>query len=73
MAIGGLWLFLAVLWVGLLCAIVVFPDHTHLLFEQQVLFRTAFPFVTSYLRVNGPGWDKRSKSMTSLKYFFYFS
>ena len=26
------WLFLAVLWVGLQCVIVVFPDHTHLLF-----------------------------------------
>ena len=33
-----LWLFLAVLWLGLQCVIVVFPDHTHLLFEtiQQV-------------------------------------
>ena len=27
-----LWLFLAVPWVGLQCVIVVFPDHTHLLF-----------------------------------------
>ena len=27
-----LWLFLTVLWVGLQCVIVVFPDHTHLLF-----------------------------------------
>ena len=27
-----LWLFLTVLWVNLQCAIVVFPDHTHLLF-----------------------------------------
>ena len=26
------WLFLAVSWVGLQCVIVVFPDHTHLLF-----------------------------------------
>ena len=26
------WLFLAVPWVGLQCVIVVFPDHTHLLF-----------------------------------------
>ena len=24
-----LWLFLTVLWVGLQCVIVVFPDHTH--------------------------------------------
>ena len=26
------WLFLTVPWVGLQCVIVVFPDHTHLLF-----------------------------------------
>ena len=26
------WLFLATPWVGLKCVIVVFPDHTHLLF-----------------------------------------
>ena len=29
------WLFLAVLWVCLLFVIVVFPDHTHLLFLMQ--------------------------------------
>ena len=29
--INGLWLFLAVPWVGLQYVIVVFPDHTHLL------------------------------------------
>ena len=29
--IGVLWLFLTVPWVGLLCVILVFPDHTHLL------------------------------------------
>ena len=28
-----LWLFLTVPWVGLQCVIVVFPDHTHLLFN----------------------------------------
>ena len=28
--INVLWLFLKVLWVGLQCVIVVFPDHTHL-------------------------------------------
>ena len=32
-AIYVLWLFLAVPWVGLRCVIVVFPDHTHLLFN----------------------------------------
>ena len=30
-----LWLFLTVPWVGLQCVIVVFPDHTHLLFFMQ--------------------------------------
>ena len=30
--INVLWLFLIVPWVGLQCAIVVFPDHTHLPF-----------------------------------------
>ena len=29
-----LWLFIAVPWVGLQCVIVVFPDHTHLLFGK---------------------------------------
>ena len=33
-AIGVLWLFLAVPWVGLQYVIVIFPDHTHLLFAQ---------------------------------------
>ena len=33
-AISVLWLFLTVLQVGLQCAIVVFPDHTHLPFAN---------------------------------------
>ena len=28
-----LWLFLTVPWIDLQCVIVVFPDHTHLLFS----------------------------------------
>ena len=32
--INVLWLFLTVPWVGLQYVIVVFPDHTHLLFES---------------------------------------
>ena len=32
-----LWLFLLMPWVGLLCVIVVFPDHTHLLFSVYIL------------------------------------
>ena len=35
--INVLWLFLTVLWVGLQCVIVVFPDHTHLLFYYENL------------------------------------
>ena len=27
-----------VMWVGLQCVIVVFPDHTHLLFDPYKLF-----------------------------------
>ena len=34
--INVLWLFLAVLWVGLQCEIVVFSDHTHLLFRRII-------------------------------------
>ena len=30
-----LWLFFKVSWVGLQCKILVFPDHTHLLFEKR--------------------------------------
>ena len=30
--VNVLWLFLTLLWVGLLCVIVVFPDHTNILF-----------------------------------------
>ena len=34
--INVLWLFLTVLWVGLQYVIVVFPYHTHLLFETYI-------------------------------------
>ena len=33
--INVLWLFLMVPWIGLQCAIVIFPDHTHFLFIMQ--------------------------------------
>ena len=32
MTVSVLWFLLAVPWDGLLCMIVVFPDHTHMLF-----------------------------------------
>ena len=47
--IDVLWLFLTVPWVGLQCVIVVFPDHTHLLFDVTTLvlvlcgYRIKFP------------------------------
>ena len=34
--VNDMWLFRTVQWVGLQCVIVVFPDHTHLLFIQQM-------------------------------------
>ena len=36
--INVLWLFLTVSWVGLQCVIVIFPDHTHLLFDHSKEF-----------------------------------
>ena len=42
--INVLWLFFAVQWVGLWCVIVLFPDHTHLLFFYL------FPKLESHLR-----------------------
>ena len=36
--INVLWLFLTMPWVGLQCVIVVFPEHTHLLFDICVLY-----------------------------------
>ena len=32
-AVNVLWLFLTVPWVGLQCVVVVFPDHSHLLYD----------------------------------------
>ena len=34
-SINVFWFFLTVPWVGLLYVIVVFPDHTHLLFSME--------------------------------------
>ena len=50
-----LWLFLMVLWVGLQCVIVVFPDHTHLLFATHKMLGTkansADPDETLFVKV----------------------
>ena len=40
-----LWLFLTVPWVGLQYAIVVFPDHTHLLFDTINLRQSRVPLI----------------------------
>ena len=50
MTVSVLFLFLTVLWVGLQCVIVVFPDHTNflLLIAQQVLDRFYFLISVSF-------------------------
>ena len=47
------WLFLAVPWVCLQFVIVVFPDHTHILFSMGVLW-VAFSWPRGY-KINMPG------------------
>ena len=44
--VNVLWLFLALPWVGLNCVIVVFPDHTHLLFnlDQRIVAHKVIVF-----------------------------
>ena len=37
MTVSGVWRFLIVPLVGLQCVVVVFSDHTHLLFESSKL------------------------------------
>ena len=38
MPVSVFWLFLTVLWVGLLCVIMVFPDYAHLPFFRGISF-----------------------------------
>ena len=40
MTVSVLWLFLAVLWVGLQCVIVLFPCHNHLINRNKSVFVT---------------------------------
>ena len=37
--INVLWLFLMLPWVGMQCMIVVFPDHTYILFKLSPIFK----------------------------------
>ena len=46
--INVLWLFLMVPWVGLQYVIVVFPDHTHFLFENHFRSFLECPFYTGF-------------------------
>ena len=48
--INVLWLFLTVPWVGLRCVIVVFLDHTHLLFDSAGINGTLLQWFTDYLK-----------------------
>ena len=41
--INVVWLFLIVPWVGLQCVVVVFPDHTHLLFGTLDTMHVVYP------------------------------
>ena len=70
------WLFFAVHWVSLQFMIVVFPDHTHLLFftsqKENILsfllymyIRVAFPIQHGYDSINTRDlWDKRDVYFT---------
>ena len=52
--VNVLWLFLTVSLVGLQCVIVVFPDHTHLLFGQIIhneFIEHSLPFLTLSVRI----------------------
>ena len=49
MTVSGLWLFLMVPWVGVQCVIVVFPDHTHLLFDLTTLVFVLGGYRSSHL------------------------
>ena len=57
MTVDVLWLFLKVLWVYLQCVMVVFPDHTHLLFEPSFLPKSyvltvIFPYCLPKVNLN---------------------
>ena len=45
--INVLWLFLMALWVGLQYVIVVFPDHTHLLFGISMIISYIFQIASN--------------------------
>ena len=52
MIIRILWLFLTVSCVGMQCVIVVFPDHTHLLFVLGIRLNRKLPCKASFIYVS---------------------
>ena len=64
--VNVLWLFLMVLWVGLQCVIVVFPDHTHLLFGFNNMSQTVYE--TKHSIEEGL---KKMKCMVMLQYSIF--
>ena len=51
--VSVMWLFLAVPWVCLQFVIVVFPDHTHLLFSVNVLKKVLITFIYNNFVIDG--------------------
>ena len=75
MTVSVLWLFLTVPWVGLQCVIVVFPDHTHLLFCGSVKLVLSGHFKidkTKILMTNGSLMKVESIANRSLKPILVF-
>ena len=52
--INVLWLFLTLSWVGLHCVIVVFPDHTRLLFIVCLKVMSAY-FIVCFNKIKRDG------------------
>ena len=65
-----LWLFITVPWVGRQFVIVVFPDHTHLLFFIQLqTFKHTLSY-TLYIHVFYSGWQTHLTKLRRYAVFF---
>ena len=60
-----LWLFLAVQWVGMQCVIVVFPNHTHLLFLRVYKVSKAAKVRNRYIQEPHLAQDTNEKATNS--------
>ena len=58
MTVSNVWFFLAVLWVGLRCVIVVFPDNSHL---------CIFPSTVTKINMNDFKKQKQSAAVWRLE------